>query len=62
MRQPKLKQTSQNDFVAAIQHLTEIIRKQQNKQCDIITTLAQLHVDYTEGSQGLRLFLDKQLK
>ena len=30
-----------------IQHLTVIIRNQQNKQFDILTKLAQAHLDYT---------------
>ena len=49
------------EFVAAIEHLTDIIRHQQNKQWKILT-LAQLHLDYTKEKQGLALYQDQRLK
>ena len=39
--------------VLAIQDPTDIIRTQQNKKHNIVTTLAQLQLDYTRESQGL---------
>ena len=48
--------------MAAIEHGTDIIRNQQNKQCEIVPTLAQLHLDYTRERRGLTLYLDQQLK
>ena len=47
-----------NYFVAEIQHLNEVIKSQQNQECDIIMTPAQLHLNYVAVKQGLTLYLD----
>ena len=50
------------EALTAIQYLIDIIRNEQIKQCETVTTLAQLHLDYTGERQGLTLYLDQQLK
>ena len=55
------KKLSSKEFVVILQHLTDTIMKQQNKQHDIVT-LAQLWLDYVRERQALTLYHDKQLK
>ena len=50
------------EFVDVIQHLTDIMRKPQGKQWDLMRASAQLHLDYAKEGQELNLYLDQQLK
>ena len=53
---------TKNNTVVKIQYLTTVLRNPQNKQQGIITTLAQLHLNYAREWQGLTVFLDQELK
>ena len=55
--QNKLKQ---KESVATTQYLIDIIRNQQSKQHETVTTLDQLHLEYVRQRQGLTLYLDQQ--
>ena len=42
--------------MAVIEHLMHIIRNLQNKEHEIVTALAQLHLDYTRENLRLTLY------
>ena len=41
--------------------MMDIIRNQQHKQWDLVTTFTQLHLDFSREKQRLTLFLDQQV-
>ena len=53
---------TRNDFLVTIQHLNKFIWNQGNILNDIITTLAQLYLNYAKENQGLTLYIDQLLK
>ena len=50
------------EFMSVIQHLTDIIRNQQRKYHDLLTTLSWVDLNYANEREGLTLYLDQQLK
>ena len=58
---PDRKKLTGSEFANTIQHMTNVIRNQQLKQCYVVPTLAHLLLDYTRKRQGLTLYLDKHL-
>ena len=56
------KKLCRNDFIATIQYFIEIICNQQGKHQDIITTLAECHVNFAKTRLGPTMYIDYQLK
>ena len=50
----------QKEFAKEIDHL--MMLSEIRKKHEIVTTLAQLHLDYARESKGLTIYLDQDLK